>query len=606
LNLREIQRAAVAAVSAPRRHHGLDGEDQARRMMAASSSSSSSQSQPLCRALYLLGVSGGSDSVALFHLMVRHIRSVQEKVDVDPRRDEKRQLPPPVLHVVHFNHQQRGSESDRDCEFVRALCRDHSVPCHVYSWEQVGSSVELGPSPSERPLAFSQDVARKWRRRTMKQLLSNLLRDHDRLQQQQLRAIDPKEPVEEAMPAVGILLTAHHLNDSHESLLLKLLRGTHVTNLQGMSLLQADSDLDGGGEFDDRTRIALVWGRPLLSIPKSQLVRFLKANGCEWREDASNASSKYLRNRVRNELVPLLTDLVGGSEATLQRRLEQLAQQSREMQEHFHLQGKEQLRISLSPPSESRSLLEPASDVFHLLATTAAEQARFHPDVESSPDLVAQHALHQWLVQTTQARSRFKSTAASIPYEQIQRIFAQLKNYPRNRSWRLDVGENWAVVRQGDVLRVEASSAATGDTSCRGLVRTVELEWSPAKASSAGDSNETALLLHLPSAIVEHRKLRLLSAPASAVAPSSPFCPPWRTSSVSLKDFLRGQKVPLHQRSQTPLILLEEKPVGDQPSGPFQVVAVHVASRARQWTVDARYVSDACGTSPIRVSAHSL
>jgi hypothetical protein len=456
----------------------------------------------------------------------------------------------------------------------------------------------------------------------MKQLLSNLLlRDHH--SQQQKAQDDPNRgPGGEAvLPTheVGILLTAHHLNDSHESLLLKLLRGTHLTNLQGMSPFQVDScDFEGDRDFEDGIRLdTMVWGRPLLSIPKSKLVRFLEANGYQWRDDDSNTSKKYLRNRVRNELVPLLKDLVGGSDATLQRRLEHISQQSREMHEYFHRQGQEHLlRHSLSPSSESSSpLFDPVSDVFQLLPTTQKEEPQ--PDLESSLDLIAQHALHQWLVEQTRGRSRSKSSAsaASVPYEQVRRICAQLKDHPRNRSWKLDIGENWTVVRQGDVLRVEelSSSAINEESSCPGLAKTVELNWSSATrgssqdASSTDESRETSLVLHLPSELVALGKFRLLSAPASAVEQSSSlFQPPWRASCVSLKDFLRGQKVPLHQRPRTPLILLQETSQGEQPTLPSQVVAVQVAFRQSEWTVDARYLSGTVGTSPIRVSAQSL
>ena len=50
----------------------------------------------------------------------------------------------------------------------------------------------------------------------------------------------------------------------------------------------------------------LYWVRPLLIVRKQELVQTLQQNNCTWREDISNQSNKYLRNRIRNELIPLL------------------------------------------------------------------------------------------------------------------------------------------------------------------------------------------------------------------------------------------------------------------------------------------------------------
>jgi PP-loop family len=53
----------------------------------------------------------------------------------------------------------------------------------------------------------------------------------------------------------------------------------------------------------------LYWVRPLLNVRKQELVRYLQQNNFTWREDISNQSNKYLRNRIRNELIPLLHDM---------------------------------------------------------------------------------------------------------------------------------------------------------------------------------------------------------------------------------------------------------------------------------------------------------
>lgn len=67
--------------------------------------------------------------------------------------------------------------------------------------------------------------------------------------------------------------------------------------------------------------------RPLLNIPKSQLIDFMKSNNFEWSEDSSNAVAKYKRNKVRLNLVPILAEIAGGEDALL-RRFNNLAAQS--------------------------------------------------------------------------------------------------------------------------------------------------------------------------------------------------------------------------------------------------------------------------------------
>lgn len=215
----------------------------------------------------LVGVSGGCDSVGLLHALVHNLTRVD---------DNKFQFPnfPNTsfqLHVVHFNHMQRGAESDGDAQFVQELCDELDLPCHVYDWQ----------SSSDDCIAFSQDKARQWRRLTMYSLLQSL-----------------------SEGGTGVIVTAHHRDDSEESMMLKLLRGVHLTNLVGMDPVIVGSK--------DMPNAIIV--RPMLNVRKADIVDYLQSNHLEWREDESNASDKYLRNRVRNELVPLLSDMMGGED----------------------------------------------------------------------------------------------------------------------------------------------------------------------------------------------------------------------------------------------------------------------------------------------------
>ena len=100
-----------------------------------------------------------------------------------------------------------------------------------------------------------------------------------------------------------VVLTAYHKDDAEETTLLKLLRGVHIANVVGMEVLrpayEADND-DGGGGGEGEERV--YFAKPMLGVRKSEIVEFMVEKGLEWREDESNGSDKYLRNRVRNEV----------------------------------------------------------------------------------------------------------------------------------------------------------------------------------------------------------------------------------------------------------------------------------------------------------------
>lgn len=72
--------------------------------------------------------------------------------------------------------------------------------------------------------------------------------------------------------------------------------------------------------------------RPILGLSKQEIEQYLTLRGLEWREDSSNQSRDYKRNRVRLDLLPLMADLTGGK-AALGARLAQIAQQSEDLQE---------------------------------------------------------------------------------------------------------------------------------------------------------------------------------------------------------------------------------------------------------------------------------
>jgi tRNA(Ile)-lysidine synthase len=204
----------------------------------------------------LLSVSGGSDSTALL-LLLHRLR--------EPLRVE--------LEVLHFNHGLRP-ESGREAEWVAELTRRLGLALHLRT------GFEAPPSG-----AGIQAAARAWRRDQSLALL--------------------------ASGGAQWIATGHQRGDHLETLLLKLLRGVHLSRIRGLAPRQGP------------------WVRPLLPFSRAELQDYLRAHQQAWLEDPSNQSPKYRRNRVRNELLPLLDSLAHGGIAprllTLERQSEALA-----------------------------------------------------------------------------------------------------------------------------------------------------------------------------------------------------------------------------------------------------------------------------------------
>lgn len=158
------------------------------------------------------------------------------------------------LEVAHVDHGLRGEASGEDARFVAAHCAERHLPFHklALSWDELGG----------RPTGNLQGRARMLRRRFFEQTRST-------------RQLD------------GIAL-GHTRDDQVETFFLHLVRGAGRRGLSGMSVLEGD----------------LL--RPLLRTPRKDILAYLEHRGLTPRQDPSNTSSRYARNRLRQDLGPAL------------------------------------------------------------------------------------------------------------------------------------------------------------------------------------------------------------------------------------------------------------------------------------------------------------
>lgn len=185
------------------------------------------------------------------------------------------------LVVGHVNYGLRGEDSDGDEAFVRELCQKLGVPCFILNVKEA-DNVEFTKRKGES--------IQVWARRVRYDFFQEIM---------------------EKSGAV-YLAVAHHLQDHFEHLFIYLSRGQNHHAFSGMKIQNG----------------RLI--RPMLKVKPSVIVAFLEQRGVVWREDASNASLKYLRNKVRWGIV---TPLLAEKEALLDEFLES--------SEHFQTNFKE-------------------------------------------------------------------------------------------------------------------------------------------------------------------------------------------------------------------------------------------------------------------------
>ncbi len=178
------------------------------------------------------------------------------------------------IAVLHCNFSLRNIESEGDEEFVRGFCEAKSIPVHIQKFDTIKFAEDSKLS--------IQLAARKLRYEWF----------YSQLIEQQF----------------DYILTAHHLDDNLETFLINLTRGT---GLEGLTGIPAQND-------------KII--RPLLPFSRVEIEKYASETNLKWREDSSNASDKYFRNKIRHNVVPVLKELNSGLLSSFQNTLENLNQ----------------------------------------------------------------------------------------------------------------------------------------------------------------------------------------------------------------------------------------------------------------------------------------
>lgn len=175
--------------------------------------------------------------------------------------------------AAHCNFHLRGEESDGDEKFVRDYAERNGIQCYVKHFETEKYAAEQGVSIE----MAARDLRYAW----FEQLRQHLGYD--------------------------IIAVAHHADDQAETFFINLLRGAGLNGLKGMKPQNG------------------VVIRPLLWASREQIRKYAAENHIVWREDHTNAESVYLRNKIRNQLLPTFDELHPEARQGLYKSLEHLS-----------------------------------------------------------------------------------------------------------------------------------------------------------------------------------------------------------------------------------------------------------------------------------------
>lgn len=222
----------------------------------------------------VLGLSGGPDSLCLFHVLM----NLKEELNIE-------------IYTVHVNHLFRPGAAEEDQRFVEELCRCYGLECRTFVVDCNARAREEGIS--------SEEAGRNARYEAFYQVAEEIME-------------------REAIPGERIrIAVAQNQNDQAETLLMRILRGTGPDGLAGIDYIR-----------DGKKGIRII--RPLLDIPREAIESYCLEHRLEPREDHTNKEAVYTRNKIRLELIPWLEEQFNPEVRESLIRLSAIAREDRE------------------------------------------------------------------------------------------------------------------------------------------------------------------------------------------------------------------------------------------------------------------------------------
>lgn len=297
----------------------------------------------------LVALSGGADSVALLRVLI----------DLGY-----------TCECAHCNFHLRGEESDRDEQFVCSLCQEHQIPLHVkhFETESYAKEKQISIEMAARELRYA------WFEELRKETKAN------------------------------VIAVAHHRDDSVETFLLNLIRGTGINGLKGIQVKNGN----------------IV--RPLLETSREDILNYLVFLNQDYVTDSTNFQDEYMRNKIRLNILPMMKEM----NPSIMESIQDTAQKLADVANIYNQNRKEILEISIQ--ENNNEYILPIQTILN--------------------DLAPLTLLHEWL-----GKYQFNSS-------QIKDIYQCLK---QEQSGKQFISNGWVLLRDREHLilrqKVETENA---------------------------------------------------------------------------------------------------------------------------------------------------
>jgi tRNA(Ile)-lysidine synthase len=232
---------------------------------------------------WLVAVSGGVDSVVLCHLCHSH------------------KIP---FAMAHCNFQLRGEESERDEIFVRELAKQLDAELFVKRFDTktyaAENNVSIQVAARELRYTWFDEILKPDDGRRTKDDIRGRKKDEKNSHHKLSTLLSANRQLPTS------LATAHHADDNLETVMFNLFRGTGIRGIRGILPVQG----------------SII--RPMLEMQRVDILQYAKENGLSWVEDSSNVSDKYSRNFIRNQVLPMMKEILPSAEKNFTKTMEQL------------------------------------------------------------------------------------------------------------------------------------------------------------------------------------------------------------------------------------------------------------------------------------------
>ena len=385
----------------------------------------------------LAAVSGGMDSVLMAHLLKAAGYN---------------------FSITHCNFQLRGDDAIADQEFCKNLAQQLGVPFYTINFD----TTDYAANHKISIQMAARDLRYQWFQQVKQQ------------------------------HGYDVIALAHHQNDTIETILLNLTRGTGIAGLHG--ILPKNGDLV----------------RPLLFLNREAIQQLIQQNSLQYVEDSSNSSVKYTRNKIRHEVIPKLKELNPGLEKTFESNLQHFREMETllelklsELKKDLFIQQGDEIHL----PLEAVKKLEPK----RLLLFNLLQPYGFNETTVN--DLIASLDKHSGRV--------FESLGYRLILDRENIILVKKTDHPAE----ITINQNNHVVNYNNY-----------------------------KITLLHDDSPL-IVKDNPLAVSIDADLLVYPLTIRAWQQSDYFCPLGMKTRKKLSDYFIDQKIPVHQKTQIPLLI---------------------------------------------------